>query len=57
MIKIPLYLLFVCLTGYKIINGLPAIAGGCSIQMNKTAKIMCAENDIECKRRDLKIYY
>ena len=43
------YIAFACLTGFTATNGLPVIAGGCSSQMNKTAEIKCADDDIECQ--------
>ena len=49
MKKIIPFIAFACLTGFTATSGLPVIAGGCSSQMNKTAEIKCAEDDIECQ--------
>ena len=43
------YIAFACLTGFTATSGLPVIAGGCSIHMNKKAEIKCADDDTECK--------
>ena len=42
------YIAFACLTAFTATNGLPVMAGGCSSNRNKTAKIKCAKNDTEC---------
>ena len=43
------YIAFACLTGFTATNGLPVMAGGCSIQMNNKAEIKCAEDNTECQ--------
>ena len=43
------YIAFAFLTGFTVTSGLPVMAGGCSSNMNKTAEIKCAEDDIECQ--------
>ena len=35
--------------GFTAANVLPVMAGGCSRDMNKTAEIICAEDDTECQ--------
>ena len=50
------YIAFVCLTGFTATNGLPVYAKGCSSQMNKTAEIQCAEDDIDCQSERAKIF-
>ena len=50
------YIAFACLTGFTATSGLPVIAGGCSSQMNKTAEIKCAEDDIECQNEKAEKY-
>ena len=49
MRRIVPYIAFLCLTGFTATNGLPVIAGGCNIHMNKKAEIKCAEDDTECR--------
>ena len=43
------YIAFACLTGFTAASGLPVMANGCSRHINKTAEIICAEDDIECQ--------
>ena len=43
------YIAFACLTGFTATSGLPVMAGGCRSHMNKTAEIMCAEDDTDCQ--------
>tara|TARA_B100000212_G_C26938819_1_gene349315 strand:- start:22 stop:216 length:195 start_codon:yes stop_codon:yes gene_type:complete len=41
---------FACLSSFFSMNGLSAIAGGCSGNHNKSAKIECAKDDIDCQK-------
>jgi len=50
MKKLIPFIAFACLTGLTATSGLPVMAGGCSGNYNKTAKIKCAEDDIECQK-------
>ena len=43
------YIAFVCLTGFSATSAISVMAGGCSSQMDKTAKIDCSEDDIDCQ--------
>ena len=43
------YIAFACLTGFTAASGLPVMANGCSSHINKTAEIICAEDDFECQ--------
>ena len=45
------YIAFACLTGFTATNGLPVMAGACSKHSNKTAKIKCAKDDIQCQTK------
>ena len=49
MKRIISYIAFACLTGFSAISGLPAVAGGCSSQINKKVEIKCAQDDSECQ--------
>ena len=44
------YIAFVCLTGFSATSDFYVMAGGCSSQMNKTAKIECSKDDIDCQK-------
>ena len=48
------YIAFACLTGFTATNGLPVIAGGCSKNINKTAKTKCADEDTNCQTKKAK---
>ena len=50
------YIAFTCLAGFTPASGLPVMAGGCSSQINKTAEIKCAEDDIECQSEKAENY-
>ena len=50
------YIAFACLTGYTAASGLPVMAGGCSSQIDKTAEINCAEDDIQCQTEKAENY-
>tara|TARA_Y100000589_G_scaffold111722_1_gene106171 strand:- start:205 stop:399 length:195 start_codon:yes stop_codon:yes gene_type:complete len=50
MKKLIPFIAFACLTGLTATSGLPVMAGGCSGNYNKTAKIKCAEDDKECQK-------
>ena len=54
MKKLIPFIAFACLTGLTATSGLPVMAGGCSGNYNKSAKIECAEDDNECKRQKAK---
>ena len=49
MKKLIPYLAFTCLAMITATSVLPVMAGGCNNQMNKTAKIKCADDDIDCQ--------
>ena len=46
------YIAFACLSGLTAANTIPVIAGGCSSHMNKSAKIECSIDDIECQKEE-----
>ena len=50
------YIAFAFLTGFTVTSSLPVMAGGCSSNMNKTAEIKCAEDDIECQTEKAEKY-
>ena len=50
------YIAFACMTGFTAANGLPVMAGGCSSQIDKTAEIKCAEDDIQCQTEKAEKY-
>ena len=50
------YIVFACLTGFTATSGFPVMAGGCNSNMNKTAEIKCAEDDIECQTEKTEKY-
>ena len=50
------YIAFVCLTGFTAASGLPVMANGCSSHINKTAEIICTEDDIECQTEKAEKY-
>ena len=51
MKKLIPYIAFVLLTSFSAIQELPVLAGGCSSHTNKTAKIECAIEDMECQSK------
>ena len=51
MKKLIPFIAFACLTGLTATSGIPVMAGGCSGNYNKSAKIECAEDDTECQRQ------
>ena len=53
MLRLIPYIAFACLTGFTVTTHLPLMAGGCSSNMNKTAKIKCAEDDTKCQSEKL----
>ena len=53
MFKIIPYIVFLCLTSFTATSGLPVIARGCDIQMNKKTAIKCTENDTECQTKNV----
>ena len=44
------YIAFVCLTGFSATRTVYVMAGGCSSQINKTAKIDCSEDEMDCQK-------
>ena len=50
------YIAFACLTGFTAASGLPVMANVCSSHINKTAGIICAEDDIECQTEKVEKY-
>ena len=50
------YIAFACLTGFTAVSDLPVMANGCSSHMNKSAEIICAEDDIECQLKKAEKY-
>ena len=50
MKKLIPFIAFACLTGLTATSGLPVMAGGCSGNYNKTTKIKCVKDDIECQK-------
>ena len=50
------YIAFACLTGFTAASGLPVLANGCSNHINKTAEIICTEDDIECQTEKAEKY-
>ena len=44
------FIAFAFLSAFPAMNGLSAIAGGCSGNHNKSAKIECAKDDIDCQK-------
>ena len=50
------YIVFACFTGFTATSGFPVMAGGCNSNMNKTAEIKCAEDDIECQTEKTEKY-
>ena len=50
------YIAFAFLTGFTVTSSLPVMAGGCSSNMNKTAEIKCAEDDINCQKEKAEKY-
>ena len=51
MKKLIPYIAFALLTGFTAIKELPVLAGGCSSYTNKTAKIECPLEDMECQSK------
>ena len=56
MKKIIPYLAISCFYGFTFTNVLPVAAGGCNSNLNKTAKIKCAEDDSECKAEKTEMF-
>ena len=50
MNRLFLYITFACLTGITFTSGTTAIAGGCTNNLNKKAKIECSSNDNDCQK-------
>ena len=50
------YIAFACLSGFTATSGLPVNASGCSSHMNKTAEIICAEDDNKCQTEKAEKY-
>ena len=49
MKKIIPYITLLCLTGFTATSGLPVMAGGCRMHMNKKAELKCDEYDTDCQ--------
>ena len=50
------YIAFACLAGFTASSSLPVMARDCSSHMNKSAEIICAEEDIECQAEKTEKY-
>ena len=56
MRKIIPYIAFTSLTCLSLMNVVPAMAGGCSSNINKNLKIECPEDDIDCQTNRVEKY-
>ncbi len=53
MKKLIPFIAFACLTGLTATSGIPVMAGGCSGNYKKTAKIKCAKDDVVCQKEKI----